>query len=101
MHSPERKNDEAIERLERALRELRSNPSTARETEAIREIGLEIAVAVREIGAMLVEVAWQQAHPTSRAEEDAGPVGGGVVPGDRRDRSPAGGPGATSEVEGG
>jgi hypothetical protein len=33
--------------------ELRANPSTARETEAIREIGYEIAIAIREVGAML------------------------------------------------
>jgi hypothetical protein len=35
-------------------------PSTARETEAIREIGLAIAIAVREVGAMLVNVGWEQ-----------------------------------------
>jgi hypothetical protein len=54
--SPERKNYVEIERLERLLEELRAGRSTARETEAIREIGLEIAVAIREVGAMLVNV---------------------------------------------
>ena len=53
MTSPEQKNSSEIERLEQLLAELRSNRSTARETEAIREIGLEIAVAIREVGAML------------------------------------------------
>jgi hypothetical protein len=52
----EQKNYAEIERLEALLDTLRENPSTARETEAIREIGLEIALAVREVGAMLVDV---------------------------------------------
>jgi hypothetical protein len=59
-NSPEQKNYQEIERLEGVLRELRESPSTARETEAIREIGLEIAVAIREVGAMLVNVGWEQ-----------------------------------------
>ena len=52
----------------RSSRELSSIPRTARETEAIREIGLELAIAVREVGAMLVNVRWEQsyAEPTSR-----------------------------------
>ena len=58
--SPEQKNYEDIERLERLLGELRGNRSPGRETEAIREIGLEIAVAIREVGAMLVNVGWEQ-----------------------------------------
>jgi hypothetical protein len=58
--SPEQRNYEEIERLEALLTELRGNRSTARETEAIREIGLEIAIAVREVGAMLVNVGWEQ-----------------------------------------
>jgi hypothetical protein len=58
--NPEQKNFAEIERLEGLLRELRANASTARETEAIREIGLEIAIAVREIGAMLINVGWEQ-----------------------------------------
>ena len=63
MTSPEERNYAAIERLERLLAELRANPSTARETEAIREIGFEIAIAVREVGAMLVNVGWEQTFP--------------------------------------
>ena len=62
MASPEQRNYEEIERLEGLLTELRANPSTARETEAIREIGLEIAIAVREVGAMLVNVGWEQSY---------------------------------------
>ncbi len=60
--TPEEKNYEAIERLENHLRELRASRSTARETEAIREIGLEIAIAIREVGAMLVNVGWEQTY---------------------------------------
>lgn len=62
MASPEERNYEEIQRLEGLLTELRANPSTARETEAIREIGLEIAIAVREVGAMLVNVGWEQSY---------------------------------------
>jgi hypothetical protein len=51
--SPEEKNVEEIERLEGLLSRLRADKSSPRETEAIREIGLEIAIAVREVGAML------------------------------------------------
>jgi hypothetical protein len=69
--SPEQKNYAEIERLEKLLAELRSNPSTARETEAIREIGLEIAIAIREVGAMLVNVGWEQSFATTeRGRED-------------------------------
>ena len=60
LNNPEQKNYAEIERLERLLAELRTSPMTARETEAIREIGLEIAIAVREVGAMLVNVGWEQ-----------------------------------------
>jgi hypothetical protein len=60
MTSPEQKNYVEIDRLERPLEELRASPSTARETEAIRELGLEIALAVREVGAMLVNLGWEQ-----------------------------------------
>jgi hypothetical protein len=63
--SPEQRNYEEIERLEGLLTELRSNRSTARETEAIREIGLEIAIAVREVGAMLVNVGWEQSYTSN------------------------------------
>jgi hypothetical protein len=62
----EQKNYAEIERLEALLETLRENPSTARETEAIREIGLEIALAVREVGAMLVNVGSEQLHAASR-----------------------------------
>jgi hypothetical protein len=65
--SPEQRNYEEIERLERLLMELRANGSTARETEAIREIGLEIAIAVREVGAMLVNVGWEQSYSSETA----------------------------------
>ncbi len=71
MTSPERKNYVEIERLERLLGELRANRATARETEAIREIGLEIAIAIREVGAMLVNVGWEQAFPTARTQPSA------------------------------
>jgi hypothetical protein len=64
--SPEDKNYAAIERLEKLLEELRANPLTARETEAIREIGLEIAIAIREVGAMLINVGWEQTFATTR-----------------------------------
>jgi hypothetical protein len=66
---PEQKNYAEIERLEKLLSELRDNRSTARETEAIREIGLEIAVAVREVGAMLVNVGWEQSFATTGRED--------------------------------
>lgn len=65
MESPEAKNFAAIERLEQLLEELRAGRSTARETEAIREVGYEIAIALREVGAMLVNVGWEQTFPTT------------------------------------
>jgi hypothetical protein len=68
--SPEQKNYAEIERLEKLLKQLRSSPSTARETEAIREIGLEIAIAVREVGAMLVNVGWEQSFATNERERE-------------------------------
>jgi hypothetical protein len=68
MTSPEQRNYEQIERLQQLLAELRAGRSTARETEAIREIGLEIAVAIREVGAMLVDVGWEQSYAAGRAE---------------------------------
>jgi len=64
--SPEQRNYGEIERLENLLQDLRANPSTARETEAIREIGLEIALAVREVGAMLVNVGSEQPYVADR-----------------------------------
>lgn len=66
MENPEQKNYREIERLEQLLTELRGDPSTARQTEAIREIGLEIAIAVREVGAMLVNVGWEQSFASER-----------------------------------
>jgi hypothetical protein len=68
LNNPEQKNYAEIERIERLLDELRASASTARETEAIREIGLEIALAIREVGAMLVNVGWEQ----SFSAEDRG-----------------------------
>lgn len=66
MESPEVKNYAAIERLEDLLRELRVNPSRTGQAEAIREVGLEIAVAIREVGAMLINVGWEQTFATDR-----------------------------------
>lgn len=65
-NNPEQKNYAEIERLEGLLEQLRASASTARETEAIREIGLEIALAVREVGAMLVNVGWEQSFSAER-----------------------------------
>jgi hypothetical protein len=70
--SPEQKNYVEIERLERLLAELRQNPSTARETEAIREVGFEIAVAIREVGAMLVNVGWEQSYSVADKSREVG-----------------------------
>jgi hypothetical protein len=67
--SPEQKNYTEIERLEKLLVDLRKNRSTARETEAIREIGLEMALAIREVGAMLVNVGWEQSYSGKPSDE--------------------------------
>lgn len=67
MASPEQQNFQQIERLQQLLADLRASGSTARETEAIREIGLEIAVAIREVGAMLVNVGWEQSFAAERS----------------------------------
>jgi hypothetical protein len=72
MQSPEDRNYAAIERLEQLLEKLRANPSTARETEAIRGIGLEIAIAIREVGAMLINVGWEQTLATTRRSTGRG-----------------------------
>jgi hypothetical protein len=53
MSGPEQKNYAEIQRREGLLADLRASPVSARETEAIREIGLEIALAIREVGATL------------------------------------------------
>ena len=66
MSSPEQQNYEEIERLGALLARLRAEAGTARETEAIREIGLEIALAIREVGAMLVNVGWEQSFATQK-----------------------------------
>jgi hypothetical protein len=66
METPEQKNFREIERLEQLLTELRGDPSTARQTEAIREIGFEIAIAIREVGAMLINVGWEQSYASER-----------------------------------
>jgi hypothetical protein len=68
MNSPEEKNYEEIERLEALLTALRANAGTTRETEAIREIGFEIALAIREVGAMLVNVGWEQSFAAQKRE---------------------------------
>ena len=60
--NPAQKNYAEIERLEQFLRELRDDATTPRETEAIREIGLEIALAIREVGALLVNVGSEQPY---------------------------------------
>jgi hypothetical protein len=70
LESPEQRNYGEIERLEHLLTELRANRSTARETEAIREIGLEIAIAIREVGAMLVNVGWEQSYASDRPDAE-------------------------------
>ena len=73
MNNPEEKNYEAIARLEGLLDKLRADPSTAREPEAIREIGLEIAIAIREVGAMLINVGWEQTFASNRPDDRAPP----------------------------
>jgi len=70
-NDPEQKNYAEIERLEQLLIELRESRSTAREPEAIREIGLEIAVAIREVGAMLVNVGWEQSFAAPAAKDES------------------------------
>lgn len=76
MQSPEGRNWAAIERLEHLLDEIRSDPSKPRETEAIREIGFEIAIAVREVGALLAKnIVWEQT-----AAADQRPRHGGSEP---------------------
>ncbi len=74
MQSPEQRNYGEIERLGQLLVELRANASTARETEAIREIGLEIAIAIREVGAMLVNVGWEQSYTSDPDSHEERPT---------------------------
>jgi hypothetical protein len=73
MQSPEERNYAAIERLEVLLRELRVNPSKAGQAEAIREVGFEIAVAIREVGAMLINVGWEQTFASNRQSRSGEP----------------------------
>jgi hypothetical protein len=73
MTSPEQRNVTEIERLEALLAELRSIPGTARQTEGIREIGLELAIAVREVGAMLVNVGWEQSYAEQKSRDESAP----------------------------
>jgi hypothetical protein len=73
MHSPEQKNYAAIERLESVLAELRSRPSALGQAEAIREVGLEIAIAIREVGAMLINVGWEQTFAADRSSTGEAP----------------------------
>ena len=75
MQTPEDRNYAAIERLEGLLRELRVNPSRAGQAEALREVGFEIAVAIREVGAMLINVGWEQTFASSRRPRSGGPEG--------------------------
>jgi hypothetical protein len=75
--TPEDLNYQAIERLESLLAELRASPSTAREREAIREIGYEIAIAIREVGAMLINVGWEQTYASNK------PTPGGATEGEQ------------------
>jgi hypothetical protein len=71
MTSPEQQNYAAIERLEALLVELRASRQSVRETEAIREIGFEIAIAVREVGAMLVNVGWEQSYAEEKSRDES------------------------------
>lgn len=70
MESPEDKNYAAIQRLEGLLEELRASPSKTREAEAMREIGFEVAIAIREVGAMLINVGWEQTFAADRRSPD-------------------------------
>ena len=45
------------------------NRSTARETEAIREIGYELAIAIREVGALLIGGGWGQASTATQGDD--------------------------------
>ena len=70
MPGPEEKNYAAVERLESLLSELRSSPSTLGQADALREIGFEIAIAIREVGAMLINVGWEQTFAAGRSHAD-------------------------------
>jgi len=66
---PEQKNYAEIERLEALLEALRAERGTPRQTEATREAGLEIALAIREVGAMLVNVGWEQSYAAHKSPD--------------------------------
>ena len=72
MQSPEEKNYAAVERLESLLLELRSRPSTLGQADALREAGFEIAIAIREVGAMLINVGWEQTFVSGRPSSGDG-----------------------------
>jgi hypothetical protein len=65
MSSPEQRNYTEIGRLESLLEALRAEDTTD-QGDAIREVGLEIAIAVREVGAMLVNVGWEQSYASQQ-----------------------------------
>jgi hypothetical protein len=66
MSSPEQRNYTEIARLESLIVAVRAEPGTTDQADAIREVGLEIAIAVREVGAMLVNVGWEQSYSTQQ-----------------------------------
>jgi hypothetical protein len=66
MSSPEQRNYTEIERLESLLAALRARPRTDDQADALREVGLEIALSVREVGAMLVNVGWEQSYAAQK-----------------------------------
>jgi hypothetical protein len=47
------------------------SPEQKNYAEAIREIGLELAVAIREVGAMLVNVGWEQSFATTKQPDES------------------------------
>ena len=71
MSSPEQRNYTEIERLESLLAALRARPRTDDQADALREVGLEIALAVREVGAMLVNVGWEQSYAAQKQPPEA------------------------------
>ncbi len=73
MDSPEQKNYAAIGRLESVLAELRSSPSALGQAEAILEVGFEMAIAIREVGAMLINVGWEQKFAADRSSTGEAP----------------------------
>jgi hypothetical protein len=81
MTHPEQRNNSEIERLEALLAELRKGVTSGRESDAIREIGLEIAVAIREVGAMFANLGLEQASagPTAK-RADGNPAARGSDP---------------------